>query len=74
VAGHVSDFGSGYFSFSYSALASFRMGMLGSASFQRARKSWQAVRAPAMLPHIDVYESEMNECVQECVSYSNWMR
>jgi len=30
----------GYFSFSYSALASFRMGMSGSASFQRAKKSW----------------------------------
>ena len=29
----------GYCSFAYSALASFRIGMLGSASFQRARKS-----------------------------------
>jgi hypothetical protein len=29
-----------YFSFSYSALAAFRIGMSGSASFQRARKSW----------------------------------
>src|SRR5580658_4646745 len=29
-----------YCSLAYSALASFRMGMLGSASFQRARKSW----------------------------------
>ena len=28
-----------YRSFSYSALASFRMGMSGSASFQRVRKS-----------------------------------
>jgi hypothetical protein len=28
-----------YCSFAYSALASFRMGMSGSASFQRARKS-----------------------------------
>ena len=36
MAGHVNDFGSGYFSFSYSALASFRMGMSGSASFQMA--------------------------------------
>jgi hypothetical protein len=27
-------------SFAYSALASFRMGMSGSASFQRAKKSW----------------------------------
>src|SRR5437660_3633423 len=27
-------------SFAYSALASFRMGMSGSASFQRGRKSW----------------------------------
>ena len=32
-------------SFSYSALASFRMGMSGSASFERAEKSWYAVRA-----------------------------
>jgi nicotinamidase-related amidase len=30
----------GYRSFAYSDLASFRMGMSGSASFQRARKSW----------------------------------
>ena len=29
----------GYFSFAYSALASFRMGMSGSASFQRVRNS-----------------------------------
>jgi hypothetical protein len=29
-----------YFSFAYSALASFRMGMSESASFQRAKKSW----------------------------------
>ena len=29
-----------YYSLAYSALASFRMGMLGSASFQRAKKSW----------------------------------
>jgi len=29
----------GYCSFAYSALASFRMGMSGSASFQRVRKS-----------------------------------
>jgi hypothetical protein len=27
VAGHVNEFGGGYFSFSYSALPSFRMGM-----------------------------------------------
>jgi len=32
-------FDSGYFNFAYSALASFRMGMSGSASFQRVRKS-----------------------------------
>jgi hypothetical protein len=32
VAGHVNEFGSRYFSFAYSALASFRMGMSGSAS------------------------------------------
>ena len=31
---------SSHCSFAYSALASFRMGMSGSASFQRARKSW----------------------------------
>jgi hypothetical protein len=29
-----------YRRFAYSALASFRMGMSGSASFQRAKKSW----------------------------------
>jgi hypothetical protein len=29
-----------YCSFAYSALASFRMGMSGSASFQSAKKSW----------------------------------
>ena len=29
-----------YCSFAYSALASFKMGMSGSASFQRAKKSW----------------------------------
>ena len=29
-----------YCSFAYSALACFRMGMSGSASFQRAKKSW----------------------------------
>src|SRR5215467_11601533 len=34
-----------YCSLAYSALASFRMGMSGSASFQRARKSWYAVFA-----------------------------
>jgi hypothetical protein len=38
VAGHVNEFGSRYFSFSYSALACFRMGMSGSASFQRAKE------------------------------------
>jgi hypothetical protein len=31
---------SSHFSFPYSVLASFRMGMSGSASFQRAKKSW----------------------------------
>ena len=30
----------GYRSFAYSALASFRMGTSGSASFQSAKKSW----------------------------------
>jgi len=29
-----------YCSFAYSALACFRMGMSGSASFQRLKKSW----------------------------------
>jgi hypothetical protein len=29
-----------YFSFAYSALACFKTGMSGSASFQRVRKSW----------------------------------
>ena len=29
-----------HLSFSYSSLACFRMGMSGSASFQKARKSW----------------------------------
>jgi hypothetical protein len=33
--------------FAYSALACFRMGMSGSASFQRARKSWYAAFARA---------------------------
>src|ERR1039457_624862 len=39
-----------YCSFAYSALASFRMGMSGSASFQRVRKSWYAVFALAVSP------------------------
>src|SRR6266581_9108651 len=39
-----------YCSFAYSALASFRMGMSGSASFQRVRKSWYAVWAFAESP------------------------
>ena len=30
----------GYCSFAFSALASFRMGTSGSASFQRKKKSW----------------------------------
>jgi hypothetical protein len=34
-----------YCSFAFSALASFRMGMSASASFQRARKSLLALRA-----------------------------
>jgi hypothetical protein len=32
--------GRGYCSFAYSALASFRMGMSGSAPIQRVKKSW----------------------------------
>jgi hypothetical protein len=31
---------SDYFSFSYSAWAAFKIGTAGSASFQRAKKSW----------------------------------
>jgi hypothetical protein len=34
------QFRQAYFSFAYSTLASFRMGMSGSASFQMAKKSW----------------------------------
>jgi hypothetical protein len=37
---HAAALQNGYCNFPYSALASFRMGMSGSASFQRARKSW----------------------------------
>ena len=36
-----------YSSFAYSALACFRMGMSGSASFQRVKKSWYAAFALA---------------------------
>jgi hypothetical protein len=39
-----------YCSFAYSPLASFRTGMLGSALFQRVRKSWYALFALAMSP------------------------
>jgi hypothetical protein len=39
VARQVNEFKGGYSSFAYSALASFRMGMSGSASFQSVRKS-----------------------------------
>ena len=42
-----------YCSFAYSALACFRMGMSGSASFQRAKKSWYAALAFAESPAID---------------------
>src|SRR6266571_3612585 len=42
----------GYCNFAYSALASFRMGMSGSASFQRVTKSWYAVWAFAGSPCI----------------------
>src|SRR5439155_895412 len=41
-----------YCSFAYSALACFRMGMSGSASFQRVRKYWYAVWAFAESPCI----------------------
>jgi hypothetical protein len=36
-----------YFTFPYSALASFNTGISGSASFHSAKKSWYAVRALA---------------------------
>jgi prepilin-type N-terminal cleavage/methylation domain-containing protein len=39
-----------YCSFAYSALACFRMGISGSASFQSDRKSWYAARAFTMSP------------------------
>jgi len=39
-----------YCSFAYSALACFRMGMSGSASFQSVRKSWYAALALAVSP------------------------
>ena len=39
-----------YCSFAYSALACFRMGMSGSASFQRVKKSWYAALALAVSP------------------------
>ena len=44
--------GTNYCSFAYSALASFRMGMSGSASFQRVKKSRYAVWAFAESPCI----------------------
>jgi hypothetical protein len=40
----------GYWSFAYSALAAFRMGMSGSASFQRVTKSRYALRALTVSP------------------------
>ena len=41
---------SGYCSFSYSALARFRMGISGSASFQIVKKFWYAAFALAVCP------------------------
>src|SRR5207244_12323338 len=41
---------SSYCSLTYSALACFRMGMSGSASFQRAKKSWYAAFALVVSP------------------------
>src|ERR1017187_3250578 len=41
-----------YCSFAYSALASFRMGTAGSASFQSRKKSWYALFALAVSPAI----------------------
>jgi hypothetical protein len=42
VAVQVNEFGGGYCSFAYSALASFRMEVSGSASFQSSRNEGQA--------------------------------
>ena len=39
-----------YCNFAYSALACFRIGMSGSASFHSVRKSWYAVRLLGMSP------------------------
>ena len=39
-----------YFSFAYSAFASFRIGMSGSASFHIVRKAWYAARALTASP------------------------
>src|SRR6266513_3184277 len=39
-----------YCNFAYSALACFKMGMSGSASFQRVKKYWYAVWAFAEAP------------------------
>ena len=43
---------SAYGSFAYSAFACFRMGMSGSASFQRVKKSWYAALALLLSPAI----------------------
>ena len=43
---------SAHCNFAYSALASFRMGISGSAAFQRVRKSWYAAFALAVSPAI----------------------
>jgi hypothetical protein len=42
----------GYFNLAYSDLAAMRMGMLGSASFQRVKKAWYWARALAVSPEI----------------------
>jgi len=50
VSGTRNEFGSRYFSFSYSALACIRMGMSGSASLHNSRKSLYAARLLAVSP------------------------
>jgi hypothetical protein len=49
-------------SFAYSALASFKIGMSGSASFQRAKKSWYAVCALALSPASAIRPSKTEVC------------
>jgi hypothetical protein len=50
-------------SFAYSALACWRIGISGSAFFHRAKKSWYAVRALAVVvcQHIGAAKTKMRE-------------